>query len=357
MVEKLIILLGLLLSLPFVVMAQDDLNQSEFDKKVVDLKMEIRQARLDVHSKIAQISFEEIIKYGSENGFNVDEMQSIYNEFLDYEESRSSFETHIALNNYLVEVRKLTNSFKAEVILEMSGNGNLVLLGQEVQKAIEERNREIEDLKNLAWDTARVNHLEIFDIRVNRAQSVLNNLEEYGYDTSEALDTLDEIRNMRNEYEEALNSRDFSQILSIQSNILIKSQELANEVRDLQIEIPVGMKFQYALKMAQIVDGRLVLIIDELSELGLDTTTLKEIESEMSKLLDEIEDNIESKKYTLALENFEKLSVLYSDLVDEYLRLIGLDSINNPNLVEKINKLLKSAEAALDETEAITATV
>jgi hypothetical protein len=157
---------------------------------------------------------------------------------------------------------------------------------------------------------------------MERAQNVLDILEERGYDISEAQEKLDEISGLRDDLEAALDERNNLEILEVSLDALELSRELVEIVRDLQVEVPPSRIVRHCMNVGDRVIERSGVIIDELKSLGLDTEELEEIHGEAESRLAEIETKLEDWDLDGAADSLQELKDDILELCNAYLDLV-----------------------------------
>ena len=310
---------------------------------VLENQVETRRAHLQWMLTLQEISMEAVVDYIDEisdgNGMSV--LKGLFDEFSEAVDDIESYTTHIGLNNFLRDLKDGTSSFRSETRSKMSEyNGRVLVLLIRIGEKVQESQDQLEALENHYWDSRKANVLKNFDIRVERAQNVLSVLEERGYDISEAQDKLDEIIALRGDLETALDERDNLEILEVSLNALELSRELAEIVRDLQIEVPPSRIVRHWLNVGGRVIERSGVIIEELKNLGLDTDELEDIHGEAESHLAEIEAKLEDGDLEGAIEALQELKDDILELCDTYLDLVFPEGVPDE---------LKDAMGALGE--------
>ena len=292
---------------------------------VLDNQLETRRAHLEWVLTLQEIGMEAVVDYIDEisdgNGTSV--LGDLLAEFSVAVDDIESYTTHIGLNNFLRDLKDMTSSFRSETRSRMSKyNGKVLVLLVRIGEKIEENQDQLDALKDHYWEKRKENVLENFDIRVERAQNVLDILEERGYDISEAQDKLDEISGLRDDLEAALDERNNLEILEVSLDALELSRELAEIVRDLQVEVPPSRIVRHCMNVGDRVIERSGVIIDELKILGLDTEELEEIHGEAESHLAEIETKLEDGDLDGAADSLQELKDDILELCNAYLDLV-----------------------------------
>jgi hypothetical protein len=250
-------------------------------------------------------------------------LESFLEEYSEEVDDIDSYTTHIGLNNYLRGLKDITSDFRSETRTQM-GEYNakgIVLLGK-IDEKIDQNQDLLDELKDRYWLIRKENVLENFDIRVERAQNVLDKLEERGYDVSEAQDKLDEINALRDDLEGALDEMDNLQIREVLHDSLELSRELAEIVRALQVKIPPKRILQHWVNVGTRVVERTGVIINELESLGLDTEELETIHSEAESHLAEAIVKMEEEDFQGVAESLRELKGTLVKLREAYLDLV-----------------------------------
>lgn len=320
------------------------------DYPILDKQVEVRQAHLELITKVQQIGMETIIDYVNEisNGTGTSELSSLLDDFNSKKSEISGLTTHVALNNELRSLKQITAQFRQETRNQLVNNhGKVGDLAVQIKLALDEASDEISSLKDTYWEIRKKNELAIFDLRVDRAQTILDKLDENGYDITEAQEKLDEIKAMRDDFENALNSQDNMEVLSVQAEILRLSKELAEIVRDLQVEIPEDAKVKHWIRVGERVLDRTETIISELETIGMDVSELKEIHQKAGEELNSAQSKFDDGDIEGAKESLKTVREYFDELRNVYLDILSDDTFEIPEeLVDKV----ESTENALEET-------
>jgi tetratricopeptide (TPR) repeat protein len=317
------------------------------DFPVLDRQVKIRQAHLKWISKVTEVSMVAVIDYIDEisNGTGTSELSSLLEDFREKEGMIESFTTHIGLNNGIRELKQITVQFRKETKIQLTANnGKALELLNRIKTALDENSDEIDTLKDEYWQTRKELTLEIFDIRVERAQTILDKLHENEYDVSEAQAKLDEIKDMRDELEIALESRDNAEILSVNVEILNLSKELRQIVRDLQVKIPKSKIVNHWINVGDRILERTSMIISELEALGMDVSELKEIHSKAEDDWNTAKEKYDEGDIDGAIEALKQLKDDLKELKQAYLDLLSED------LPEDVAEIIELTAEAVEET-------
>ena len=202
---------------------------------ILDNQMETRHAHITWTLTIQEISMEAVVDYVDEvsEGNGTATLSAILTEFRSKMAEVGSYTTHIGLNNFLRDLKDTTTSFRTESRSRMNdydGKG-IVLLIRIAERLADSQGR-LDSLRNQYWATRKANVLQNFDIRVERAQTVLDRLTERDYDTSATQAELDEIKTLRSDLEAALDAMDNVRILEVSLDAIERSIALAQTIRD-----------------------------------------------------------------------------------------------------------------------------
>lgn len=292
---------------------------------ILEKQVEIRQARLAWLTKVQEVSAQALIGYidGISEGAGTAELNTILEEFQAQVGVVQTVTTHVALNNALRQLRQITTDFRQEYRKQFrayGGKGIDALVA--IKAASLEHADEIEALKDNYWQTRKINELANLDKRIERAQNILNKLDENGYDTTEAQAKLDEIAALGGDLEDVLDSRDNQEIMSVYREMLALSKELRQIVRDLQVKIPHGKRVEFWLKTGARMVERTGTIIDELETLGIDVAELREIHDRAQADLDEAQAAFDAGNLVGAVAALRELKTVMIELRDAYEELI-----------------------------------
>lgn len=315
---------------------------------ILDRQVEIRQAHLAWISAVQETSMEAIIAYIDEisNGTGTSELTLLRDDFKDQTDEIETLTTHIALNEALRQLQQITADFRVEGRKQMSAyNGKYAELAIALKDALAENKETLDNLEDTYWETRKTNALEIFDLRVENAQTILDTLENLGYSTSEAQAKLDEITVKKSDLETALENRDNLEIYLVNVEILELSEELAEIVRDLQIEIPEDILITYWLDVGTRVVERIETIISEIENLGIDITELQAIHERAETDLEEAQDAFDARDLDGAIAALEDLKTDLIELREAYDALVVGGSLPADVAAE-----IETTSATLSET-------
>jgi len=321
------------------------------DFPVLGSQVEIRQAHLDWITTIQRIGMEASIDYIDEisEGQGTAELSSILSKFNAKVNDAMALTTHVALNNALRQLRDITTEFRQENRAQMQAydgrNGQLLA---KIAGALVESEAELNALKDAYWDKRKTNALEIFGIRVERAQNILNKLDEKGYGISEAQAKLDEIVGKRSELESALDARNNLEIVAVHLEIFELSKELIQIVIDLQVQIPQPTRIRHWIGVGERVVERTATIISELKGLGMDVSTLEEIHSKAEEDLEKAKEAFEAGNNDDALDALQDLKQDFADLKKAYRSLVFGDDVPD-EIEEKVVEMSDALEETVEE--------
>ena len=299
------------------------------DYPVLDNQLETRRRHLTWLLTLQEVSMEAVHDYIDEvsDGEGAGRLETLLDEYREAVADIDSYDTHVGLNNYVRSLRDVTTSFREETRERMSQHdGRPVVLLIRIAERIEDSER-LEGLRDEYWESKNRNTLANFDIRVERAQHVLDLLEERGFDVSEAQAKFDEIVALRDDLEAALGDQDNAEILSVSLEALELSRQLADHVRDLQVKVPVKRVLQHWVNVGERVLDRTDTIIDELGRLGLDTGELEDIHGEAEGHLALAVEKLAEEDYEAAAEALRSLKDSLLELRDAYLDLVFPEGI------------------------------
>ncbi|RZN36906.1 MAG: hypothetical protein EFT35_07420 [Methanophagales archaeon ANME-1-THS] len=318
------------------------------DFPVLDKEVEIRQAHLKWTAAIYETSMNAVIAYIDEisEGTGTSELISLRDDFKAQTEKIGTLTTHVALNNALRQLAQITTDFRLETRKQMDEhNGRYLELVNRVETALDENQEELDSLKNTYWEKREENTLAIFDIRVNRAQTILDTLQTKGYDTGEAQKKLDEIKAKRSGLEAALAAKDNLAIAQVHLEILSLSKELARIVRDLQVMIPQEVRVKHWLHVGDRVVAWTATIIAELETLGIDVAQLQSIHSQAETDLEKAHDAFDAHNFDEAIDALNDLKTDLIKLRDAYEELVFSGVLSGD-----MKRTVEATSAALDDT-------
>jgi hypothetical protein len=224
-------------------------------------------------------------------------------------------------------------------------NGKYLELVNRIKTTLDGKKEELDSLKDSYWETRKENALEIFDIRVDRAQNVLDTLQNKGYDVGEAKKKLDEIKAKRSELEDALDARDNLAIAQVHLDIFDLSKELAKIVRDLQVVTPQEARVRYWINVGERIVERTATIISELETLGIEVTELKKIHLQAEADLKKAQEAFDAGNLEGAIEALKNLKTDFIELRDAYHKLVFSGVLSGD-----IKATVEATSAALDDT-------
>jgi hypothetical protein len=169
-------------------------------------------------------------------------------------------------------VRMFLNEAKVQM---RAGKGRWGELQSQMKAAVDS-NANIGSLKNGYWSTRNENELANFDTRVQRVQVVLDTLKGKGYDTTAAQGTLDAIRAKRSLLEAAILAQDTTRIQVINKDIYTLSQQLVQQVKDLQVAVPDKTIIKYYIGLGNRAVARAEMINNDLRSLGIGVTAAEQ---------------------------------------------------------------------------------
>ena len=295
------------------------------DYPVLDNQLETRRRHLTWLLTLQEVSMEAVHDYIDEvsDGEGADRLETLLDEYREAVADIDSYDTHVGLNNYIRSLRDVTTSFREETRERMSQyDGRPVVLLIRIAERIDDDSERLERLRDEYLESRNRNTLANFDIRVERAQHVLDLLGERGYDVSEAQAKLDEIAALRDDLEAALVDQDNAEILRVSLEALELSRQLADHVRDLQVQVPGKRVLQHWVNVGERVLDRTDAIIDELGRLGLDTGELEDIHGEAEGYLALAVEKLEEEDYEAAAEALRGLKDSLLELREAYLDLV-----------------------------------
>lgn len=273
--------------------------------------------------------------FNESNNTHVNDLMEILKKFEETDDLRKTVNTNVGLNNVLKEFREINKEFK-QAVREILTPGQRVEVSLEVALALKNNNETFENLKNAAWITSKDATLSIFDAHVEKALYVLNKLDENRYDTSEARNTLSEIEMLREEFGEAYNNHDRILINEIRREINNLAQELKQQVKDLQVKVPVAARTNFWLYVADKASKRADMIISDLNKLDIETKNLVEINNEAKELINLAAEEIVDNNFGNAIEYLKQVRELNKEIREEYRNIINLNSEEIPEALEEV---------------------
>ncbi|MCD4739946.1 hypothetical protein K8R43_01990 [archaeon] len=319
------------------------------DFPVLDRQVDTRKAHINILTRTQEIGMQAVIEYFDELGnASSGKMPTIKEEFSDQANHLQTLTTHIAINNALRDLRGVSSDFRVESRERTrQHNGKALQILAKVTDALAEHESELDDLRDAYWEKRKENALEIFDLRVERAQNILDRLENHSYDITLAQAKLGEIEDKRSDLEAALDAHDNLEVISVHSEILGLSRELAQIVRDLQVDIPLKFRIRHWVGVGDRVIERTETIISELDSLGLDVTELESIHAEAEGYWNEAKTAYDEGDFEAAKEALENLRDTLRKLRDAY-----HDLVFGGELPEEIEPKVEAIVDSLDETTA-----
>ena len=349
MIKK--ILLSSILTLTICFIAAGSAFAADFP--ILTKQVEIRQAHLEWKSAGQEIGMETIIAYINEISENAGaaQLSSLLDGFKNQSQTMQTLTTHVAFNNAFKQLRKITTDFRLETRKQMKEHkGKASALISKIKIALEEKQSELDGLKDAFLAVGKNNSLEIFDIRVNHAQEVLNALSANGYDITAAQAKLDEIKNKRSSLESALDEQDNTKIRQVHLEILNFSKELRQIVRDLQVEVPKNKMIKHWTHVGDRVVERTNTIISELETLGIDTTTLRGIHSQAEVDLEKARNEFDAGNFEEAINALKDLKTDLIELRDAYEVLVSGDVLPK-NMENKIEATINALDNTVGKME------
>ena len=212
------------------------------------------------------------IEYINElNGTTSVSLDALLVKYQEQEGEIPSLSTHAGIDNLLKEMNQVNLQFLQELRNQMkAGHGRNPALQDVVDYAVKD-NARFPALESTYWSLRAADERAYCDMRVQRAQDVLANLNKMGYDTTEAQAKLDEITGRRGDLGSALNLHDPAAIRAVQQEILILSKELVQIVRGLQEKKPQGKQVPFRISEGKRAVLRAEMINADLQFLNIDT--------------------------------------------------------------------------------------
>lgn len=326
------------------------------DFPILERQVEIRKAHLEWITAIFETSMDGVIRYVDEIDGDSSELSKLLIDFEVQTGKIGTLTTHIALNNAIRQLIQITSDFGIETRRQMSdNNGKYLELLNSIKSELEKEENKVvlDDLNDRYWRTRKTNALVIFDIHVERAQKILNKLND-SYDIDEAQKKLEEIVDIRSELEAALDERDNSKILQVYLEILALSKELGKIVIDLQVKIPIERILEYWISVGDPILKRIDTIISELDTLEIDVTELREIHSKAENDLEKAKDAFDDEPRNLegAIDALRDLKTDFIELRKAYEELVfgGVISGNMKIKVESTSDDLGDTVEDMEES-------
>ena len=320
---------------------------------ILQNQVEIRQAHLEWKGAGHEIGMEATIEYINEisDGAGAVELSVLLNNFKNQSNTAATLTTHVALNNALRQAKQITTSFRMETRQQMKEHkGKGVALMAQIKAVLAAKEGEINSLKDAYWTTVRNNSLETFDMRVERAQEVLNKISDNGYDIVAAQAKLDEIKGKRSGLESALEAKNNAQIRQRNTEILNLSKELRQIVRDLQIQIPQDTRIKHWLHVGDRVVERTATIISELKTLGIDVVELEAIHAQAITDLAKVQSEFDAGNSGGAITALQDLKTTLIELRAAYQELI-FGGLLPTNMEVKVGGTISALDNTVTEME------
>lgn len=314
---------------------------------ILDDWLEIRKARIGMYTETRVLVVEGLVSYFDELGSDASQLSSFLDDFKSHYESLKLTTTHAALNSERLELWDINVDMALELrSLRIENLLSVANLTSKIEDIKTEHQSEIDALEDNYWSVRKTNMLAVFDLRVDKAQDVLDKLDDKGYDITEAQAKLDEIKAKRVEMEDALDQRDGVAVGSVRIEIYDLGNELRQIVRDLQVEVSPLRGIEYWLDVGDKIQERLSMITSELEELGLDVSELNDIKAQAESDLDTAEEKWLYGDFDAAEQALEDYKNDLQDFVDAYQILVyGRDiSIDIEQLIETIRDVIEELE-------------
>lgn len=296
---------------------------AEDDFPVLNKQVEVRKAHYKWSAKVKEISTEASVEYIKEINGSTVQLSSYLDDIQDNVGQLDGLTTHVAFNNLVRQTIQVMNSIRLELLKQIRQNqGSVADLREHIQEALDENEDELEGLKDDYWVLRKLNALAIFDLRIERAQNILDRLDNMDYDATEAQAKLDEINDKRSELEEALNSREAQEIRRVNMDIFEMSKELRQIVKDLQVEIPEEDRIRHLISLGDRAVVRSATIISELENIGIDVSELEEIHSKAETDIQKAKDEFEAGNLEEAKTALEDLREDLVELRDKYREIV-----------------------------------
>jgi len=330
------------------------------DYPVLDNQVETRRAQLEWLLGVQEFSMEAVVEYISEvsEGNGTTTMSSILADLSGRIDGISSYTTHVGLNNFLRDLKDVSKDFRDESKDMMTTyEGKYLTLIARIASKLEDSQAALDLLKDNYWTVRSGNVLENFDIRVERAQGILDLLEARGYNITEADSKLAEISALRDDLEAALATEDNLEILEVGLETLELSGELVLIVKDLQVTVPPKRVVGHWVNVGNRVVERIGPIISELKTLGLDVSTLETIHGEAVTHAALAEEKHGEGDLIGAVDALIDLQSDIEDLIDAYTGLVFPDGVPAEvetamsNLAAKLQEIATKLSDALDELQ------
>jgi hypothetical protein len=262
---------------------------------------------------------------GTLNSTNTAALDSLLAQYRGQEAQAATLSTHTGLDNLLREMNQVNLEFRQELRNQMTaGRGRPAELKAQVDAAVK-GNPALASLESAYWSTRTTGELANFDIRVQRAGTVLSNLSVKGYDTTQAQAKLTEITALRSTLEPALNSHDRTQIQAVQEHIRTLFSDLGQIVKDLQVQVPQDRRIQFPINEGNRAVARAEMINADLRFLDIDTSMAEQYTGAAKADLAAAQaaldaDNFNGAKTSLnaARQDLKSLAQAYRDIAARY---------------------------------------
>jgi hypothetical protein len=311
----------------------------------------IRQAHLSWMALINDVQMNAAINYvNTVYATNTANLTSLLSTYRTTEAQIPHAATLSALNNVTADLRTITEEFRNEMNNQMAiGEGwNTGKLNSQLSAATN-NNPYIQAKNDTYWNTLSEGQLGDFDADVQNAQTVIDTLDQDGYNTTDPQWTLHMIVAKRPDLKAALDLRDEYGIRSTLNDIFQLSQQLAQQVTDIQGQVPKNTKIQFLADQA----GRAALRGDAINndlkalllDVGPEETTVSQMKTDIAGTRSMIESgNIDQASTSLIL-----LKQDLTDLSQEYQNIA--DSANlPPDLAETMRSLAITLNNAATQT-------
>ena len=194
--KKIIIGLGLFLILGGIILAQEIPSWGEVYYKYAYVQLE----------KI-RIGMESLISFGKEKLADVSNLESLKDDFstkLEELEKACTEENEEKVKEIEEEIKEIIENFKEETKKVFGG----YLLRKEAKEALEKAYEDnlsyLEDLLKKARELHKQRNLSLFDEAISAAEEVIQKLKDYGKDASLCEEKLSEIKEKRDDFENAM---------------------------------------------------------------------------------------------------------------------------------------------------------
>lgn len=299
---------------------------SEYAYPVTDNNVVSQQAHLTWKSAVRETEMTASIAYiATLNGTSTAMLDSLLTQYKGQEAQIPLLSTHIGINNLIRDMNQVNTQFRQELRNQMkTGRGKTAELKSQVDSAVQ-ANAQLATLESAYWSTRTLNELSNFDTRTERSAGILATLAAKGYDTTTAQAKLDEIKAQRPDLESALNSHDRAQIQAVQQKILGLSQELAQIVKDLQVQVPQEKRIQSRINEGNRAVARAEMVNADLKALNIDITQAEQYTAAAKADLAAAQSALDAQdlpgaqaSLDKAKEDLKNLSQAYRDIAKRY---------------------------------------